>query len=234
MPFDFVNKELYKINYNNLFEEIMEKNILSDKILQYKYILEWINALKESDDIISKQLSTKKSVLEYMDNVQSEPEIFQFPILFRANTAFIHFRATIANQILEKFFSKFVNVPRDAFVGDNANIYWTEVEDSVELYSFNTKPIIVVPYLCGKYNYLVIDGNHRLTSLMQNNASFVRSMLLTERTVIVNELFSSNFDMLLYIFNNELCRFSNESVKINCNEYQLMNKSFLCGKGFQF
>lgn len=64
MPFNFLTMQHYQVNYESLFSEINSQIILNDKQIQYEYIQTWINVLKDCDNTISKQLSTKESIMQ--------------------------------------------------------------------------------------------------------------------------------------------------------------------------
>ena len=81
---------------------------------------------------------------------------------------------------------------------------------------------------------LVIDGNHRITYALENNISNIKTMTISEQSVIEQQLFSSTFEKLFYIFRNELCRFENETMEGNNNDRSLIEKSYLCNKRVQF
>lgn len=119
-------------------------------------------------------------------------------------------------------------------MGETQCIYWTKVEENVESYAGNNQPIIAVPYFSGKNNLLVIDGNHRLTYSVKHNASGVRTLIISEQSTIEQQIFSSSFDKMFYIFNNELVRFGNKTAEGYRDDFGMIQKSYLCGKGFQF
>ena len=107
MPFDFMKHEVYTIDYDTLFDEIMEQNILSRKDLQSEYVRKWICILKHHDDILTKQFNNKRAIMDFIVKVQSEPEIFQLPIHWKfGGTTFLHFRVTIANEISKEYYSQ--------------------------------------------------------------------------------------------------------------------------------
>ncbi|WP_277407376.1 hypothetical protein [Lacrimispora xylanisolvens] len=176
MPFDFMNHRVYMVDYSKIFDEIMGQRVLSNKDIQAQYLRQWLNVLRQHDDILIKQFSTKQAIMEYMINVQSEPEIFQLPIHWKTDTLFLHFRVSIANEICKEYSSQNQRIPIAEFQGDSQCIYWTKVEENVKRYAGNNQPIIAVPYFSGKYNLLVIDGNHRLTYSVIHNMEDIKKL----------------------------------------------------------
>ncbi len=232
MPFDFMKNKVYTINYDEIFNEIMEKKILSRVDIQTDYLRQWMLTLKKHDSILIKQFNSKKAIMDYLVKVQSEPEIFQLPIHWKCGTTYLHFRATIANEIVKKFYSQSAEIPMEEFEGETQCIHWTKVEGDIEEYAASTQPILAVPYFSGKNNLLVIDGNHRLTYAVKHKFSHVRTLIISEQSVIEFKIFSSSFDMMLYIFNNELIRFGNRTAEGYNDDLLQLQKSYLCGSGF--
>lgn len=234
MPFDFMEYKTYSINYKNLFNEVNVNKIFKDKNIQVQYLNRWMDVLKEHDNILVNQLNTPEAILDYTIKVQDEPEIFQLPIMWSKNTIFLHFRISIANMITADYLSKSILTPLDDFTKEDSDIYWSAVDSNVEGYSNANKPILVVPYFNGKYQYLVIDGNHRLTYRMRHNVRDVSVLIISEQSVIDQQLFSSSFDSMYYIFINEINHMGNETAKGECSDMELVQKSFLMGRGYRF
>jgi len=212
----------------------MEQRVLSNNDIQAQYLSQWMSLLKKHDNILLNQFGTKKDIMEFVAKIQSEPEIFQLPIHWKNDTLFLHFRVSIVNKISKDFYSQSEWIPITEFQGNNQCIYWTKVEENVERYMEYAQPIIAVPYFSGKYNLLVIDGNHRLTYSTNHNIENIRTLIISETSVIEQQIFSSSFDLMFYIFNNELVRFGNITAEGKENDLKLIQKSYLCGKGFQF
>ncbi|MCO7125132.1 hypothetical protein NIE88_05000 [Sporolactobacillus shoreicorticis] len=234
MPFDYVNFRIYEIDYHKFFNEIKSKKILLDNKLQEIYLRRWVGKLRKHDEILKKQFSTKSLVEDYISKVQNEREIFQLPTNWGINKVLIHFRVSIANQLVKNYYPQSQMIPITEFQGGNQSIYWTKVTGDTKKYAGSNNPIIVVPYFSNGYHYLVIDGNHRITYKLKHNTQKIATLFISEYTVIEEHLFSSSFDELFYIFNNELVRFASASIERNYSAEQLFNKSYLSGKGFQF
>lgn len=234
MPFDFKNFKSYTINYDKLFNEVNKNNIFNDKNIQIQYLNRWIDVLKEHDKIIVNQLNTANDILKYTILTRDEPEIFQLPIHWSNNTILLHFRISIANSVIENYLSQSELFPLEEFTSEDSSIYWTPVDGNVERYSKANKPILIIPYLNGRYGHLVIDGNHRLTYKKNNNCNNIPALIISEKSVIEHSLFSSSFDSMYYIFNNELNHFGSETASGNFNAMHLIQKSFLMGNGYLF
>lgn len=234
MPFDYKENRVYTVDYKRIIDEIMEHRILSNKNMQIQYLSQWINILQQEDDVSVKHFSTEQAIMKHLIMAQNEPEIFQLPIHWKYDTLFIHFRASIANELCKDLYSHSIQIPISEFQGDNQHIYWTKVKGNLDSYAGNDQPIIIVPYFSGKNNEIVIDGNHRLTYSVNHSLPNIRALTISEKSVIEQQIFSSSFDKMLYIFNNELVRFGIETAEGKGNDLIILQKSYLCGKGFQF
>lgn len=234
MPFDFINFRHYSINYLDLFNEINSQEILSNKSLQVQYLKMWMKELSDCDNILKKQLNIPESISKLRLLLQLEPEIFQLPINFQYNEILLHFRITIANKITSGAKYKSIFIPLSEFIQKNSLFKWTLVDTNVDFYSNFNKPIIIVPFFSGQYNYLVIDGNHRLTNKIKNNADGIYALIISEQSVIEHSLFSSGFDKLFYIMHNELRHMVNATHYKKANAYQLIQKSYLKDGKFKF
>ncbi|WP_160692576.1 hypothetical protein [Clostridium sp. C2-6-12] len=233
MPFNFTSYKHYSVNYSNLFDELNSNKFLNDSTIQSKYLESWINTLKNSDNIITEQLKTPDSIKNLIVLLSSEPEIFQLPITYGDNELFIHFRASIANQIIPSG-TKGEHIPLNEFTKSNSSIHWTPVDENVDSYSDSKEPIIMVPFLNGQHNSLVIDGNHRVTYNVKNNIDNITEIIISEQSVIDFSLFSSGFDKMLYIMHNELNHMANATHRENANAIDLIKKSYLVDKKFKF
>lgn len=234
MPFNFYNYKHYSINYGNLFNELNSNKILSDKNLQVELLKLWIKHLKNADDTITNELKTQESITKLRLLLQSEPEIFQIPMHYQNNEMLLHFRASIANQAVQHQQKNSQLIPLEEFTKKDSNIKWTPIETNVSSYLNSKKPILMVPFLNEQYNFLVIDGNHRITSKTENNINDIHALIISEQSVIEHSLFSSGFDKLYYIMNNELCRMTNETYYKKTNARELVQKSYLNGGTFKF
>jgi hypothetical protein len=229
MPFDFKKFQHYSINYSELFAQLNSKKILNDSNIQANYLLLWLKYLSSYDQNNTNKLNDQRSIIEMQLKLQSEREIFQCEINYTGMKILLHFRISIANEILLPFKSQSQLIPVDEFISDDSEFKWTPVDTNVDSYLYTDDPIIIVPFLNGTYNYLVIDGNHRLTSKIKHNKENINAIVISEQTVIEQSLFSSGFDKYYYIMNNELERMAYQThiKKINANE--IVQKSFLNG-----
>lgn len=234
MPFDFARRKHYSIDYEDVFNDINANTILDNPNIQAQFLRMWINILKEHDQILKNQLKTREDILKLNLSLQSEPEIFQLPLHYSNTTILLHFRVSIANEILSKKKSESNYIPLNEFTGKNSKINWTPVDITVDSYSETTDPIVMVPFLNNQYHYLVIDGNHRLTYKVKNNIDNIYGLIVSEQSVVECKIFSSSFDSFYYIMHNEINHMANETHRNRTNSLNLLEKSYLKDGRFKF
>lgn len=229
MPFDFCNNRHYKINYEELLDELNSLNFLNNKEVQKEFLSKWIEKLKASDEKITRYLTTKDGIEAFNKGRIIEPDIFQKHINFANNDVLIHFRVSAINDIIK-------NIPKDVkdkyieilnfteFTKNDSNFFWTKRIGDVSKYKKCNEPIVLVPFLSG--GYLVIDGNHRVTCGVKYKTS-ITSILILERMLLENRLFVSEFDGLFYFMYNEIHHMYNECVVNNIKAEDVIKKSFL-------
>lgn len=205
MPYNFCEMYPFEIDYKDL-----EATLLSfpahfqtsqDKELFCRYIGNWIQVLQESDRTIVKQMATPGMVNKLFQMKLSEPETFQIPIQLGNNTIFLSFRVSPLRRTLSQQPTKPENVLISQLL-ENEKTRWQQ-EPSLGLHPV-TEPIIVVPFPVGNDNQLVIDGNHRLSMLIKQNAKTVPVYSVSSQTLIMNGFLSSIFELQLYTLIIEL------------------------------
>lgn len=226
MPFNFNLMQSYTLDYNDFYNELKDKPILSDRYVQDLYLNRWFQELKYLDNFLVSELNSKEAVLKAIDKIKEEPESFQFPIKFNCGTIYIHFRISYMNHLCKGI--KGVLEPIESFVGPKQFIYWSPIDKNVANYSNVSNPIIVVPYINDKYSELVIDGNHRLTYAVNYKKSFISTVFLSADNICRSLGFSSAFDANFYIFYNEIALYS-RLTEMGYKTEELLEKSYLSG-----
>lgn len=231
MPFNFTNHEAYKVNYSNLFKHIMDSELLRDKDLQSIFINKWLEVLKEHDTILLNNLNTPQKIAALKANIlksETDDEIFQQHIIFKDTSVFIHFRITpILHALNHANISTedIKAIPLNNLIRSDSQFLWHDVDMPYSPTIEN--PIIIVPYLNGQYNFLVIDGNKRISSAMRQNKKSINSVTLAEEYITDSNFFSSSFDKLFYMFNNEIVNIGNQKHYNNLSDTDLIKLSVL-------
>lgn len=228
MPIDFERKCEYRVDYAEMYKEVNRQSFLDDKEMQKKYLEVWFKVLKDADKKITEQFRRPDIKAMFMKEMVEAPEIFQLPIFYSNATLYIHFRVTRYLQGLKK-----CNINRDKaqkieisyFTKENSNIDWTKTSDRVDI---KDEPILMVPFYAGKYHkFLVIDGNHRITDAVKKGKKEVEAYCIGEDFLVDNNFFSSEYDKLLYIFQNEIVTMGTYTIRDHISARNLMEQSYL-------
>lgn len=217
MPFNFLTMNHYKIDYDKLFREVNSKPILRDKEMQFQLINKWINVLKEADKKITKQLSTERNIENLKKLMLEEPEAFQLPMHHDGNDIFLHFRISKIKESLNSSINQYSEFDISQIIAGKIN--WSSIELDKNYRPNLNHPIIIIPFLNNEYDYLVIDGNHRISYCVNNNIKKIRVLCLEEEFVKENAIFSTEFDRFYYIFMNEMSHMAINNRKSNFNHF---------------
>jgi len=205
MPLKFPLLKEYSIDYDGLYTEFNSHKVFNNTLIQEKYLKTWFEILRKSDDITKSQMKDFGQKQLLLKEIMDAPEIFQIPVEYQTTKVFVHFRVSRIIEALEKVRDE-ANVQiqyfdTSDFVMENSNINWTKTNDRVVL---KQEPIIMVPFMIGQYQLLVIDGNHRITEYINSDISRIAVYLFDKRALVYNNWFSTSFDKMMYIFHNEL------------------------------
>lgn len=204
MPVNNMTNEVYEVNYEALYKEFMELKIYRDKRIHTSYVDKWIEILRKADAISCKDfLNPKNQKLMQKEDFEA-PEKFQTTLNYKSNQLFINFRVSRICQALELLDSdekRVQDIDIKDFI-DKKLINWTSVRGITRVKS---KPIIIVPFTIDKtYKMLVIDGNHRIENAIKTGQKTIKSYLLDANWLVQSNLFCTQFDKMLYIFQNEV------------------------------
>ena len=225
MPFNFLTLEHYSVDYGKLFDEVNSNVILRDSEIQVQVVNAWITMLKKDDRVITDQLSTPESILELQNLMIKEPELFQLPMHHDGNDIYMHFRVHTINGLLEQFKNQYTDGNLSEFIDGGINWFPVELDDSYK--PDLDYPIVMIPFHNNQYNFLVIDGNHRLSYCVKNNVKKIKVICLSEESVTESYLFASGFDKLYYTFMNEMNHMANATQYGDESPSVIVSKSYL-------
>jgi len=237
MAFNFNELKTYFIDYSILENFYSSLPILSNTHLQTQYIKSWLTKLEQSEKMLNNAMDSPEKIRNHSNKVQKLNEIWAFQQLHNVSKQeiIIHFRISLLNKIIDeyKIFEQSTKISINKLTVNNSRYLWTPQKISDD-YPVNPRPILIVPYFQGQYNGLVIDGNHRLTTAVANSNESIDALFFTEGSIIEQKIFSSHFDMLFYIFNNELNHIYIKRMHENLTDTELLNLSYLNGEKFKF
>ena len=157
------------------------------------------------------------------------PENFQIPVNYETNTMFIHFRVSRIIQMIEQSGASLdnaINIDIKEFTDKNMRINWTPTTDIVKI---KKQPIIIAPLTVDKfYQWLVIDGNHRITHAIAEREKSVKAFSLDPNALVEGNLFSTGFDKFLYIFQNEMIALASYIHRDGYSDEEAIKLAYFC------
>ena len=229
MPVDFMLDKIYNVDYMTWEEELLQMEVFNSRDIQKIYLDKWMEILKAQDDSVCKEYNNPKMKILLLKEKTEAPESFQIPIEYKSNSMFIHFRVSRLIQSIEQ-----ANISSDSasdigieeFTKVNRRINWTATTDKVKI---KIQPIIIVPLTVGAfYQWLVVDGNHRITYAIENKKKSVKAFSLDPNALVEANMFSSGFDKFLYIFQNEMIALASYIHREGYSDEEAFKLGFLC------
>lgn len=209
-------------------------NIFENKQLQVHYLTSWMNQLKNHDKVLLSELDTSDKINKCIEMMMREPEQFQFPIQYGTEKVLINVRVSPILKILcEELNLHLVQKIPIEYFGNHQKFQWSKVKINVN-WPLNSAPIVSIPFYNGRNSYLVIDGNHRIAHHIEKELPTINAMLISECSAIEQNIFTSSFDKMMYIFHNELFHLQNEKKKGKLTDEILVKRSFLSTGTFDF
>ncbi|WP_036217430.1 hypothetical protein [Lysinibacillus sphaericus] len=236
MPLIFPKLTIYSIDYPKLSQHFSKLPILNNSQLQKTFIEDWLKELKIHDKVLVDELNSPEKIRNYAKNAlaYNELEVFQQQLTMGDVEVFIHFRVSALLQIIKMHGPvEGKKIALTEFTKEKTQFLWDSVETD-PTYPINNEPILIVPFLNGQYNFLVIDGNHRVSSAVKAKLNYIETLTLAEHSVIDLEIFSSGFDKLLYIFFNEMSHLANKRHYENLSDKELLKLSYLHKGEYKF
>lgn len=230
MPYDFLKYHPYKIDYSNFQKNLMSAFLSPTTKLKIKYLSTWVDILENADSKVCVDFDESfNSDINYFPSLQ----FYQFKMsLFNdsRNCASIHFNIDNLEEklLLELSSSENVIVEISEFAESDSAIKWDSIPNH-ENFAFknNRLPILIVPFLLGQYNYLVVDGNHRLSYAINNKQNLIKAIFISLSQITEPGLFMSRFDYYFYLFNYEIVDFCNKILNEKMVLDQLIESSFI-------
>lgn len=233
MPINLLTGEQYSVDYQKLRAEMMNLKLFHQEDIQRRYVDTWISTLEKADrNTVKSYFSPSKQSL-FLQEMQEAPEIFQTVVKMQGNEMYLHFRVSRICQTLEmsgihEDYSQDFEVEE---FKEHKTINWTETVDTVK----RDDPILIVPFTIGStYKLLVIDGNHRITTAIRQDKKSIKGIVLDPTALVENQLLSTQFDIYLYVLQNEVVWIGSEYPNTNSfDENKLLEKIYFVSKKVQ-
>ena len=229
MPVDFMTDKIYKVDYTAWKRELSQRPIFDSGEVQKIYLDKWMEILKAQDGFACRDYNNPKMKMLMLKEKMEAPENFQIPVNYETNTMFIHFRVSRIIQMIEQSgvsLDNAINIDIKEFTDKNMRINWTPTTDIVKI---KTQPIIIAPLTVGKfYQWLVIDGNHRITHAIAEKEKSVKAFSLDPNALVEGNLFSTGFDKFLYIFQNEMIALASYIHRDGYSDEEAIKLAYFC------
>lgn len=229
MPVDFMSDKIYKVDYTAWKRELSQMPIFDSGEVQKIYLDKWMEILKAQDGFACRDYNNPKMKMLMLKEKMEAPENFQIPVNYETNTMFIHFRVSRIIQMIEQSGASLdnaINIDIKEFTDKNMRINWTPTTDIVKI---KTQPIIIAPLTVDKfYQWLVIDGNHRITHAIAEREKSVKAFSLDPNALVEGNLFSIGFDKFLYIFQNEMIALASYIHRDGYSDEEAIKLAYFC------
>ena len=229
MPVDFMSDKIYKVDYTAWKRELSQMPIFDSGAVQKIYLDKWMEILKAQDGFACRDYNNPKMKMLMLKEKMEAPENFQIPVNYETNTMFIHFRVSRIIQMIEQSGASLdnaINIDIKEFTDKNMRINWTPTTDIVKI---KTQPIIIAPLTVDKfYQWLVIDGNHRITHAIAEREKSVKAFSLDPNALVEGNLFSTGFDKFLYIFQNEMIALASYIHRDGYSDEEAIKLAYFC------
>ena len=229
MPVDFMSDKIYKVDYTACKRELSQMPIFDSGEVQKIYLDKWMEILKAQDGFACRDYNNPKMKMLMLKEKMEAPENFQIPVNYETNTMFIHFRVSRIIQMIEQSGASLdnaINIDIKEFTDKNMRINWTPTTDIVKI---KTQPIIIAPLTVDKfYQWLVIDGNHRITHAIAEREKSVKAFSLDPNALVEGNLFSTGFDKFLYIFQNEMIALASYIHRDGYSDEEAIKLAYFC------
>lgn len=233
MPFDFYELKHYDLDYQTIFHDLFAnfkgKLFQSDSMTQ-QYLLTYLSQMKKAEEKFEKFLNKRLNYLDVVKSINLE-QVFQQPINFDGYDIHIHFLVDCLIRLSPDRHKHSVDVPIDYFIGQKPKYFWTP---QTLLEEVSHDPVIAVPYFYYYNDFLIIDGNHRLTKWTHQRKD-IPVVHATADSLIDAEIFAADFDKIFYIFQIDSINLGN--IKENypdLDDQELLESSFLKKGKFGF
>lgn len=238
MALNIKEMKIYSIDYSILEDYFTALPILSDVQLQKQYIKFWLRTLKSAENLTDSEVNTPEKLLKYAVLLETHNEQLQFQqkFIISEQEILLHFRISYLNMVIDtesQILEQSSKINLEEFTKPTSEFLWT-FENVDSKHPTNKRPIIVVPFNNGPQKFIVIDGNHRISTAISKQLSSIDALFLSEGSVVDMEIPSSKFDMLFYIFINEINHIVTKRALENISDLDLLNLSFLKDGKYKF
>lgn len=227
MPIDFYNQTLYTVDLNQLMDTLQSFPIFDNKTLQRNFLNRWKSKIKKAEQNDLKEF--KKAPTENAQNLKLN-EMFQYEFhigkLQNKVDIQINFNVEEITKYIKDSAQESFIIPLEYFAKDKRYVTWTP--QPTNNISLKKEPIILTHlYNSVAFAYLVIDGNHRLSNAFNKKEKTIEAIILSPNIGISKKFFCSDFDRLMFIFQNEIYYMFHCKKQYYMRDKEILDRSFL-------
>ncbi|PGA17868.1 hypothetical protein COL80_29235 [Bacillus thuringiensis] len=221
MAYNLVTDKFYSVDFEEL-EIMFKKNNLLNFQYQDEWLNSWLEILKKADQDTNIQIENKnKHNLSFKGF-----EIFQKKIILPSFTFYLNFVITGARLFIKKTSPRIQKISLDSIQNKSFPLDWTPTDNwkgSVN----NQKPIICTQFPFGMNEYLLIDGNHRLTAKINTRQKSVKSYIISAQEIVDHSILPMSIDRTMYLFIMETSNFSKALSENKYTHQQIFDSSLI-------
>jgi|SRR5690625_1553353 len=215
MPFDYPNIQRYEVDFDDL-QFYVQNNFRIDFDYYNEWLDGWIRVLKNAE------IDTQTQIDSLLENGVYNFEVFQQDVFFGNITFKLNFIINGVDDFVKKTKPKTLKFKSKDF---SKNIKWTREEEPSSKPLSN--PIYLVWFPMHGYEYLVIDGNHRVTEQLDKNKNEINGILIEPTTIINNGILLFSVEKAMYTFIVESNFMKEEIIKGEHSHKKLFESSFI-------
>lgn len=220
MAFDLANLEEYSLDIDELRNYIYKHYQLNFEYFD-KWIDGWFKVFKNAEKDTAIQINNLKkigvpAVEVFTQNVHFGRVTFKFNFIIESAKEYVKNSKIKPRKIKAGEFSKYIK--------------WSN-ESSATTHDIHN-PIYLTTLPLDKYMYIVIDGNHRLTKLLEDGVTEISCIDIYPMEIINHDILMFTIDKAIYAFMVEAKVFQ-QHLKLNNHSHQLLFKSSNINNAFK-
>lgn len=221
MAYNFITEESYDIRFDEL-EYLFLQHHLVDFQYQDTWIGSWLERLKRAD-----QDTNLQSERTHQQNLSFRGlEIAQKKWIFPSFTFYFHFFIAGARMCIEQTKSDIHRIVLDRIQNASFALDWTPTTNWRRAVN-NQKPVICTRFPVVKKEYLLIDGNHRLTAKIYTRQKSIKTYILSPQQILDYNILPAPIDTMMYLFLLESSNFSKLLAENKYTHQRIFDASFL-------
>lgn len=194
MPYNFITGQKYNFDFNAIYNSLMQNPIFEK---QKSYAQKWMKIFQQLD-FYDTNIVNISDIISHI----KMGEVYQYKFFLEDETFFLHFNIEERkhNVLLELQPYPSQQLPLSQFGTKRGYIQYTNEPQPSHDINYKNSPIILCEFPIEDTRFIVIDGNHRITSLINKGEKTVEAVGCHPMN---RKSFISNVDWAMYLFKLE-------------------------------